>query len=495
MNDDKLNVAIVHYHMRTGGVRSVIDNTLLSLEGSGVNLAVIAGEDADSENAPKLPCRTPLGIVEGLKYGNDLCAGSGTDLTKELQLAARRLLGAAPDLWHFHNHCLGKNPALPPAVRKIAEDGAPVLLQIHDFAEDGRPGLYNRMLKNIGQNDFAKLGHHIYPAADHVHYALINKRDVGFVAGAGNCGNNTHHLPNPVSMNAHADFPGPEANAAQSNRIIYPTRGIRRKNVGEILLWAAVAGEDLRFALTRAPKNPEQQDAYKRWKKLAEELELPVCFELGEIPGVSYESLISCAHSIITTSVAEGFGLCFLEPFLARKSISGRRLPEVTEDFASNGIELTNLYEKLLVPVDLVGREKLKERLQNGLKRFYSSYGIELTPDIVDSVENSFFLKDTVDFGRLDEPLQEKVVRHMKENKFDRNLLDPARLLLSRRETVEKNKGIIEENYNLDSYGARLMDIYCRVAGSKTKRRVGSLSGRRLLDFFLAPERFSLLRA
>ena len=60
-----------------------------------------------------------------------------------MKKAAEIGLGGKPDLWHIHNHCLGKNPSLTQAVSHLAEDGNPILLQPHDFAEDGRPSNFN----------------------------------------------------------------------------------------------------------------------------------------------------------------------------------------------------------------------------------------------------------------------------------------------------------------------------------------------------------------
>ena len=43
---------------------------------------------------------------------------------------------------------------------------------------------------------------------------------------------------------------------------------------------------------------------------------------------------MASAHRLVTTSVAEGFGLAFLEPWLFGKGLLGRNLPEITVDFA-----------------------------------------------------------------------------------------------------------------------------------------------------------------
>src|SRR5690606_27620061 len=122
-----------------------------------------------------------------------------------------------------------------------------------------------------------------------VHYAAVNARDDAFMRAAGF--HNVHLLPNPVEVpgaaeaahiaqgvaaSAHAfDFVGPG-----QRLYLYPTRGIRRKNLGEFLLWAAVspADADAVYATTLAPDNPAARDVYTRWRAFAHKLRLPAVF-------------------------------------------------------------------------------------------------------------------------------------------------------------------------------------------------------------------------
>ena len=55
------------------------------------------------------------------------------------------------------------------------------------------------------------------------------------------------------------------------------------------------------------------------------------------------------AASIINVSVAEGFGLGFLEPWSFGKSLCGRNIPDITSDFTQLGVNLENLYSNLWV--------------------------------------------------------------------------------------------------------------------------------------------------
>ena len=53
--------------------------------------------------------------------------------------------------------------------------------------------------------------------------------------------------------------------------LLYPVRGIRRKNLGEFLLLTALAPEGTRFAVTRAPLNPAAKPVHDDWRRFARE--------------------------------------------------------------------------------------------------------------------------------------------------------------------------------------------------------------------------------
>ena len=61
--------------------------------------------------------------------------------------------------------------------------------------------------------------------------------------------------------------------------------------------------------------------------------------------------------ALVTTSIAEGFGLAFLEPWISGSSVVGRNLPDITEDFS---VELDHLYDRFDVPVDRVDLRELR---------------------------------------------------------------------------------------------------------------------------------------
>ena len=198
-----MKIAIVHYHLADGGVAEVIRSTCGCLHASGVETVILAGE-------PSVPPGkdVPVRKVPGLGYGSP---DAGVDeLLQAMRHAAREALGGVPDVWHFHNHSLGKNPRLPEIVARLAEEGARLLLHIHDLAEDGRPE-NARFLCDRQQ---------LYPHGPNVHYAFLNPRDRERFIAAGLVPERAHLLPNPVAIKRL-----PASSSAQP-LMLAPVRGI-----------------------------------------------------------------------------------------------------------------------------------------------------------------------------------------------------------------------------------------------------------------------------
>jgi hypothetical protein len=460
-----MNIAIVHYHARPGGVTRVVERAVDAL-GSRGRCLFFTGEAARGDT----PLQKKIRVVPGLGYVADKPIRP-LNLVKH----AGGAFGREPDLWHIHNHSLGKNPALTQEVVTLAMAGKKILLQLHDFAEDGRPDNY----QNLGP-----LKNRLYPVAPHIHYATLNKRDYAFLKAAGIPGQNLHLLPNTVSPLPAEKNPEPNARKL----FVYPCRAIRRKNIGELLLWSTLMPE-ARFAVTLAPKNPDVKPVYDAWVAFAGELNLDVEFDAGaKIP---FHEMISKADALITTSIAEGFGLAFLEPWLAGKPLAGRNLPGITADFAEHGLDLSSLYTRLPVPlvceqwtIDRLFFETLEARLHAS----YSAYGRAPSAAVQDEAKNALVKDGCVDFGILDEEMQRTVIRAVKKNPgclpFKLNV-DPA--------AVEPNRTVAQQTYGPEKYGDRLAAIYQTLCAAPPGS-VTFADGGKLLDAFLDPARFNLLR-
>ena len=484
-----LRVAIVHYHLRPGGVTRVVEHAQRALEAAGVASVVLTGE-------PPQAWPAPVRVVDGLGYDEGRSGDNdGRELATRMAEAAREALGRPPDLYHFHNHGLGKNLGLLVAIGRLLAGGCRLLLQVHDFAEDGRPGNYRRLLHEFAGGDARQLARMLYPDAPQVHYGVLNRRDHAFLLQAGLSPSRLHLLPNPVRLPQTGEN-GQEAFDRKEERLyLYPTRAIRRKNVGELVLWAALgAGRD-RFATTLAPENPAEYRYYRRWPALAAELGLPVEFDLAGRSGTSFTRLLAGAHGLVTTSVAEGFGLAFLEPWLAGRPVLGRDLPEITREFREEGVRLPYLYPALWVPVAWIGRDRLLDRAATAVARAFAAYGRAVPANLRALLESAWIQEDRVDFGRLDEAMQETVIRRVAADRGQAAAMIPPRLpgIEDAAAVVAANQRVLAARFGLEAYGRRLVQAYEQVAGAACGPAL-ALAGGRLLDAFLDPARLTLLR-
>lgn len=486
-----MRVAIVHYHLRSGGVSRVIEHAAQALAQDDLRLAVLVGEPPPPE--PGLPAATR--VVDGLDYADDANAPTVDTLVERLETAARDALGGAPDLWHFHNHSMGKNGAVTAAITRLAAKGHRLLLQIHDFAEDGRPQLFRGLLAGLGEGRIDTLSHYLYPLAPQIHYAAINGRDAALLKRIGIPPERLHLLPNAATLEPRTPTPwNPDPNGPR--KILYPVRAIRRKNLGELLLWAAGAEPDTRFAVTLAPKSLADRGAYEYWTRYAREQKLPVDFEVGVDSNLAFEDRLAQAWVAVTTSIAEGFGLTFLEPWLLNRPVVGRKLPEITDDLEANGVDLSGLYAEWRLPADWLDTAGLRTRIRAGYTAMLEAYGRTPEPDVLARAEAALLADGTVDFGRLDETAQAQAIAHVRRTPGDFRTLSPARLVnpATAAAALEGNRARVAAAYHLAGYGERLRNIYRALGEAPVAPPAGGLDVARLLDGFLAPERFNLLR-
>lgn len=494
-------VAIVHYHCRPGGVTNVIRNAVNALHGLNIAATVLVGGPV-SRTFGEISVR----CVEGLNY-DETNSGLPDSLAERMKVAAAEALGGPPDVWHIHNHALGKNLTLTAVIARLAGEGRRMLLQIHDFAEDGRPANYERIRTVFGPGG-AWQNVALYPQADHVHYAVLNRRDQSWLSAAGADLRRVHWLPNAVALQPGFDqvpsetgalAPAParlgEARAKTGARWVYPTRAIRRKNIGEFLLWAALSNRGEQHAVTLAPTNPADCAVYERWKALAADWKLPVEFEVGLRAGhITNVPWWRQGNGAVTTSVAEGFGLAFLEPWLANIPLVGRDLPDITCDLKSAGMDLSMLYSRLAVPLQWLDAARLKNQTELRLRETWRAYGREPSSDAIEQAWQAAADNDTIDFGRLDEDTQANVIRLVMDDASRRNELQPSGMSVeTARRAVNANSSCVRRQFGLQAYGERLAGVYRDMLRSETGP-VKALRMDALLDQILDPRRFNLMR-
>jgi len=158
----------------------------------------------------------------------------------------------------------------------------------------------------------------------------------------------------------------PSKGVALPKILLYPVRVVPRKNIEEAILFVSFIRHLTKdnYILVLAGKiernDPLSWDYYKKLKQLAEIVDWPIIFteqawplereynQKREIKKFSIGDLYQVAQAIIMTSLKEGFGYPYLESWLAKKIVLGRRLGEVLKDFEKNGLQFDWLYTHLL---------------------------------------------------------------------------------------------------------------------------------------------------
>ncbi|WP_193213208.1 hypothetical protein [Luteolibacter marinus] len=482
------SVAIVHYHLRRGGVTRVIHTASRCLTKAGIPHVILSGE-ADESGA-----KLPVEVVEGLGYSGGNGGPSGLQLVQAMRSAAARALGSGPVIWHFHNHTIGRNRSMADAVAILAEAGEPMVLQFHDFAEDGRPGNY----PVIADTET------LYPHSPRIRQAFINSRDRRHFLAAGLPAGESALLPNAITPPARVK---PLDKAPEHALVLYPVRGIRRKNLGELFLLAALSPAGTRYAVSLGAGKGRWRPYHDDWAAFAEDTRLPVMLDvvgrLSPTPRAprTFASWLRHSTHCITTSVAEGFGLGFLEPVTLGKPLLGRNLPAVTNDFSEAGIVPGRLYDRLLVPVEWVGMETLRQRLVRTLSDTLETYGQSMSNEQLNRSFNAMLHDGRLDFGNLPEDLQRQVIHRILAGDGTGKVLveiraetQPAEAWLRRvlKQTAPTAKPTDLAPYSPDAYACRLGKLYGSVLAA-SPQAPEYVPKHKILAQFLKPGSFHFL--
>lgn len=465
-----MNVVLLHYHLRTGGVTTVLRQQLKALNG-WAQTVVLCGE------APVDPWPVTPQVIPGLAYDEDrdasICA---TDTAKQIDTVLTRLFPDARPLVHVHNPTLAKNHHLPKILHFLQQQGYPLFLQIHDFAEDGRPSAF----------------FHDQPYLADCHYGVINARDHALLLNTGLVASGLHLLPNMVST-----LPAASTQADVPAHVLYPVRAIRRKNIGEALLLSTLLPDRLPLYITRPPSSSADRDSYRDWQKFVKTRQLPVLLEAGLRH--RFSDLVHQCRFMLTTSIAEGFGFCFLEPWTAGKMLYGRRLESICTDFQQFGVHLDHLYPHLKVPLRWLDVRLLQKRYVDCLLDNARTFRHPMTRSAALQAFDEITTDDLVDMGLLDETLQRQVILQVLKNptraKERLAALNPLVGALidgvSDRSKIAHNGHMVANHYAQAGYRQRLLSIYRDVLRTPVKQQI---ERRKLLTYFFEPARFSLLK-
>ncbi len=422
-----MKIVIVHYHLRPGGVTSVIRQqvTILAKLLPNAEIVVLVGENDPSFD--QLPCTVV--IDPNLDYYVPRNANEAADREKALLKKCISQLSSSTTIFHIHNPTLGKNPCLTGAIHLLAHRDVKIISFCHDFSED-RPA--NQLINekyatwcSTSVKDF------LYPDMDTIHYATINSADLLRLRTREFKKSTTQLIPSPVQKSAatavnRSDVVIILGLNSSKEWIFYPVRAIERKNIGEFILMALIDGGSREWLLARSPANENEIPLYEKWVSLARDKNIQIHFDVVE--NIAFSDLMNSADKIVTTSTREGFGMAYLEPWFAGKPVAGREIPMVVDDMRSAGVQLDRLYLQLEIPL-------------NG---------------------------EWVDFGGLNSDDQLRIVSLCADSEDIRkkirergNWWEKVTLPVSYT-IIEKNQIVIDREFSGEAFGNRLVQLYTK---------------------------------
>jgi glycosyltransferase involved in cell wall biosynthesis len=349
------------------------------------------------------------------------------------------------------------------------------IYRCHDFVQQ-RPVNF-RNVKKFYESRFGIIPHWhsvLYPAFSNVKYIAINRYDRSRLFEHGIEEKNVYYIPNSVDRSI---IPPDDRSEELKSRIIekegidpavrfilYPVRCVRRKNVEEAIFLTSffntisknrktinnqgIAGR-LHLLVSIRPVSGDDAVYASRLAEFVKAHRLPVTIGIDEnigmereydpdeprkIAGYGIGDLYLASDLVITTSILEGFGFTYIEPWILDRVVIGRSIPLITPDFQASGMKLGHLYTALIV-----NRHDFKD------------IGTEEN-DLDRALEKKLEL-----ILKLDDP--DFVERFIESNetsiKATLRLFDPE----NRRKVVEKNRAVVEEVYSKEAVGKKLHDL------------------------------------
>jgi len=369
------NLMVVHYHLRPGGVRRIIELALPHIISTAPvrleSITLAAGEIPDA------------GWLEGL--GKEL---RGTELRFFCEPAFRYLAEqrSSPErvrlrirsalktvmrefsprsalIW-AHNLALARNLILSEELAAFSEQyGLPLLSHHHDLWFENRWSRWSEM-RSCGFRSLSAVARASFAARARVCHFTINRMD-NAVLSRHLSKERARYLPNlahPSKAPTRASIRGArswlKSQLGDDSPVwISPTRFIRRKNLAEAILLTRWLRPDGWFVTTAGVSSREELHYARTLKAASRKGNWRVRFELiadnnGSAPPII--DLISGSEAMLLTSAQEGFGLPYLEAAALRKPLIARHLANVVPDLLELGFRFPNLYKEIFIAPGLL---------------------------------------------------------------------------------------------------------------------------------------------
>jgi hypothetical protein len=379
-------LVIVHYHLRPGGVRRVIELAvphLLRTAPQPITRIVLATGEAADRPWRELFVAQAMGVpvqfvVEPAWNYLSEQRGSPRQLTTRTRRALAALLedGTAQDSFVWaHNLGVGRNLLLS---RELAAACAarriPLICHHHDWWFENRWARWPEM-RAAGFRTLGAAARAIFPPHPGTVHTAINRADAAvltrhFRKGAVWLPNLAERPPQPAAARVSAARLWLARKVNRRAPVwLLPCRILRRKNIAEALLLARWLRPEAWLVVTAAASSAGELPYFRALESAARQHRWPL--RLGVLagraagrPGVA--ELLAASEAVLLTSVQEGFGLPYLEAAAMQRPLIARRLPNISPDLHRFGFRFPQAYDDLLIAPGLFDWDAERAR-QRGL--------------------------------------------------------------------------------------------------------------------------------
>jgi len=376
-----LNLVIVHYHLRPGGIRRVVELAtpyiLRASCGGMARVTLASGEPPDRKWREFFvqacdPVPVEIFLESAFGYFSEQ-RRSPAMLRQRIRHALNRLLNSATEddtvVW-AHNLGLARNLILTQELTAACEArGLPFLAHHHDWWFDNRWPRWQEA-RHQGFRSLDSVARAIFgsPRAQHL---AINQADSALVS---------RHLRGRVSWLPNLAESSPPPPPARVNFArdwlrhrfdhdapmwLLPCRLLRRKNVAEALLLTRWLRPEAWLVTTGGVSSVDEQAYLKKLDAAARGHHWRL--RLGVLAGdetrkPSVAELLAASEAVLLTSIQEGFGLPYLEATATARPLIARALPNIAPDLRKFGFHFPQYYQEIQISTGLFGWEAERAR-------------------------------------------------------------------------------------------------------------------------------------
>lgn len=385
-----VNLIIVHYHFRPGGIRRVIELAtphLLRALPAVSSVTLLSGEAPDAGwhqhfSRQIAPTALQLVTVPECGYRSEQRLAPAT-LRRRLARRLTELFAAvAPEtclVW-AHNLGIGRNPLLAAELARVcAARRIRLISHHHDWWFDNR-WLRWPEIRRSGYPNLAAIARTIFPPAPEIRHATINHEDASILSARRKT--TVAWLPNlaarqtpptPARVNAARRWLHRDLGNDNAPVWILPCRLLRRKNVAEALLLTRWLRPGAWLITTGGVSSADERPYFQKLAQTARHHHWRL--RLGVLQGdetrkPSVPELLAASEAVLLTSIQEGFGLPYLEAAAAARPLIARELPNIAPDLARFGFRFPQSYAEILVAPELFDYRAERARQQKLFSRW-----------------------------------------------------------------------------------------------------------------------------